>query len=309
MGDWGNAGKGAAGGAAAGAAFGPYGAAVGGVAGGIYGYFSGGDDAPAQTGGQDNDRIRALINAGYGNGGGGAAAPGGGPAWAGNFGSAGANVSGMGGQDLTHLQAPQLQLGDNIFRQGQLTQQQQLQGIASGQRQGAGELAAQRQYANAIAAQQAQARMARGGNAALAYRNAANQSAALGSSAAGMGQQAALQDQMNAQGMLGQLNTSGRQGDFSVANANAGYQQGGQQLNSQNYLQLLNQLNTLNSGQSGLAATKAQSDRDRNDRLLGAGISAGGQILASQYGKGSGAPTQASGGNSGYTGDSSTWGA
>jgi hypothetical protein len=186
----------------------------------------GGSNRQVPTQFQDYDRMQGLMNAGFGQ-------------------SQGAQGA-AGGQDITHYQAPQLQMGDDPFRRAQLQQMQQLQGIASGQQQGAGELAVQRQAANALAAQQAQARMARGGNAALAYRNAANQSAAIGSNAAGMGQQAALQDQMNAQGLLGQIGASGRSNDINVANANAGYQAGANQLNSGNYLQLLNQLNQQN---------------------------------------------------------------
>lgn len=144
---------------------------------------------------------------------------------------------------VTHQQAPQLQMGDDPFRRAQLQQMGQLQGIASGQQQGAGELAAQRQVANAQAAQQAMARMARGGNAALAYRNAANQSAALGSTGAGMGQQAAMQDQQLAHNQLAQVGAQGRQSDIGVANANAGYQASVGQQNAGNYLQLMNQAN------------------------------------------------------------------
>lgn len=273
--NWSGGATGAASGAALGSAAGPYGAAVGGAVGGLYGLFSGGGDAPPQY--QDRDSILQLINQGYGSGG------------------------------VTSQQAPQLQMGDDPFRRAQLAQMQQLQGIASGQQQGAGELATQRQYANALAAQQAQARMARGGNAALAYRNAANQSAALGSTAAGMGQQAALQDQMNAQGMLGQVGASGRAGDYNVANANAGYQMGAQQMNAQNYMGLLSQLNSMNGAQVGPQAAAQLYGQQRNDALLGAGISAAGQVVAQNArGRGAPAPTPPS---SGFTGDSSTWGA
>ncbi len=173
----------------------------------------------------------------------------------------------------TNQQAPQLQMGDDPFRRAQLGQMQQLQGVASGQQQGAGELAAQRQYQNALAAQQAQAHMARGGNAALAYRNAANQSAALGSTAAGMGQQAALQDQQNAQGLLGQVGAAGRGADFNAANANAGYQGQANQLNSQNYLQLLQQLNNSNiakyQADTGLAGQREAANNATTGGLLG----------------------------------------
>lgn len=181
----------------------------------------------------------------------------------------------------TNMQAPQLQMGDDPFRRAQLAQMQQLQGIASGQQQGAGELAVQRQAAQAQAAQQAQARMARGGNAALAYRNAANQSAALGSTAAGMGQQAALTDQMNAQGLLGQTAASGRSSDIGVANANAGYQQGANQLNSGNYLQFLNQLNQTNmskyNADLGIGSQRESADASKTGGLI-SGI--GGAIAA-----------------------------
>jgi hypothetical protein len=264
--------SGAATGAAAGAAFGPWGAAIGGVGGGLLGYFSTPDDPPPQY--QDRDQILKLISQGYGPGG------------------------------LTSQQAPQLQMGNDPFRAAQLQQMGQLQGIASGQQQGAGELAAQRQYQNAIAAQQGIARMARGGNAALAYRNAANQSAALGSSAAGMGQQAALQDQMNAQGMLGQVGAAGRQGDFGVANANAGYQANAQALNSQNYMGLLNSLSGMSGGQIGAQAAQAAASQQRNDALLGAGISAGGQILAQQMANQRQSAAPASVADSGYRGTS-----
>lgn len=187
---------------------------------------------------------------------------------------------GHGVDQYTNMQAPQLQMGDDPFRRAQLAQMQQLQGIASGQQQGAGELATQRQYANAMAAQQAQARMARGGNAALAYRNAANQSAALGSTAAGMGQQAAWQDQMNAQGLLGQVGAAGRGADVNVANANAGYQANANQLNSSNYLQFLNQLNNTNvskyNADLGIGAQHDAADASKTGGLLaGAGAAIG----------------------------------
>lgn len=257
--NWGGAGKGAASGAALGSVAGPYGAAIGGAIGGIAGLFGGGGDDTPKPQYQDRDRILQLINQGY--------APGG----------------------IASQQAPQLQMGDDPFRRAQLAQMQQLQGIASGQQQGAGELATQRQYANALAAQQAQARMARGTNAALAYRNAANQSAALGSTAAGMSQQSALQDQMNAQGLLGQVGASGRGADINVANANAGLQLGTQNANAANYMALLQSLGGMDTGQLGAQAAAQQYAQQRNDALLGAGIGAAGQYLAArQRGQGPG---------------------
>lgn len=213
----------------------------------------GGSDAPKEF--QDRAQIANLINGGYGQ-------------------------NGQGG--ITNYQSPQLQMGQDPFRQAQLQQLGQLQGIASGQQQGAGELATQRQFGNAQAAQQAMARMGRGGGAGpLAYRNAANQSAALGISAAGMGQQAAMQDQMNAQGLMGQVAGAGRGADINVANANAGYQQGANQLNSQNYIQLLNQLNSMNQSKYnadlGIGAQKDQA----NASLAGGVIGGIGAAIAS----------------------------
>lgn len=252
--------SGALGGAATGAALGSavpvIGTGIGAIGGAILGsgvlgdLFGGGGDNKPQY--QDRDRILQLINQGY--------APGG----------------------ITSQQAPQLNLGDDPFRRAQLAQMGQLQGIASGQQMGAGELAVQRQYGNALAAQQAQARMARGTNAALAYRNAANQSAALGSSAAGMGQQAAMGDQMNAQGLLGQVGAAGRSADINVANANAGYQQATNQQNAGNYMALLQALGGMDTGQLGAQAAAQQYAQQRNDAMLGAGISAAGQYLAAR---------------------------
>jgi Chaperone of endosialidase len=204
--------------------------------------------------------------------------------------------------------AAQLQMGADPFRQGQVQQIGQLQQIASGQQQGAGELAAHRQIQQALAAQQAQARMARGGNAGLAYRNAANQSAALGITGAGMGQQAALQDQANAHAALTGALGQGRGMDVNVAGQNAGFQQGanqqnagfqqqtglanagfqqganqanagftqqGQQMNSQNYLNLLQQLGNMDANQ-----LNAQNQAGQNKGMLGPILSAGGQVGA-----------------------------
>ena len=197
---------------------------------------------------QDRDQILRLINQGY--------APGG----------------------IAQMQAPQLQMGADPFRAAQLQQLGQLQGVASGQQQGAGELAVQRQMQQAIAAQQAQARMARGPGAAQAYRNAANQTAAAGSTAAGLGQQAAMQDQMGAQGLLGQVGAQGRQGDFGVANANAGYQMGTNQLNSQNYLGLLGQLSDMSKNQLAGQQAAVMGANANQAGLLGGLISGGSQL-------------------------------
>ena len=168
-------------------------------------------------------------------------------------------------------QAPMI---DPAFRNAQLQQMGQLQGIASGQQQGAGELGVQRQVANALAAQQAGARMARGtGNAGLAARQAARQSGALGISGAGLSQQAALQDQTAAQGLLGQLTAQGRQGDLGVGQL----QLGQNQANDQYQLGLLSQQTGLSIAQLQAMAQEyaAKQGRPSTAGLL---LSAGGQI-------------------------------
>lgn len=277
-------------GAAIGSVAGPYGTviggAVGGIAGGISGWLNHHDD-PAPAGNPNQAQINALTRGGFGQGIP-SRTPGSPDPMAGQYASwvpdAAKNMfsgtADYGQQDITHYQAPQLQLGTDDFRRAQLQQLGQLQGIASGQQQGAGELAAQRQIANALAAQQAQARMARGGNAALAYRNAANQSASLGLSGVGMGQQAAMTDQMNAQGMMGQVGAQGRASDIGVAQANAGYQAGAQQLNSSNYMGLLSQLNGANQANSAQQQAASLAQQQRNDTLLGAGLSTAGTVAA-----------------------------
>ena len=120
----------------------------------------------------------------------------------------------------------------NDWRTQQMNLAQQLGQVASGQQAGAGELAVQRQIQQGLAGQQAQARMARGGaNPALAFRNGAAQSAALASTGAGMGQQAAMQDQANARAQLAGVLGQGAGQDIGIAQGNAQLQQ---QMNLQN---------------------------------------------------------------------------
>lgn len=162
------------------------------------------------------------------------------------------------------------------FRQMQLAQAQRLQQIASGQQQGAGELAAQRQVQNALAAQQAQARMARGANSALAMRNAADNSAAVGLSGAGQAQRAALQDQQAAQAQLAGTLAQGRGQDLSLAGQNA-------QLANERYGQNLGALTGLNAQQLG-AQQNAMSTAVNQQGILGGLINAGGTALGAYLG-------------------------
>lgn len=97
----------------------------------------------------------------------------------------------------------------------------QLGSIASGQQAGAGELAVNRQIGSALAAQNSAARMARGAQAALAYHNAARNSADIGLAGAGQAAQAQMADQQGALGQLGQVYGGMYGQDTNVANANA----------------------------------------------------------------------------------------
>lgn len=172
--------------------------------------------------------------------------------------------------------APQLDPSQQAaFRNAQLQQMMQLQRIASGQQQGAGELAAQRQGQNALAQQQAMARMARGGDAALAMRNAASNAAGIGLNTAGQSQQAAMQDQMNAQGLLSGVTNAGRGQDIGMAGQNAQLQQQQQQMAMQGLLGL-GQLGQSQYGtQAGIYGAQMQ-----NPGVLGGLLQAGGQAGA-----------------------------
>lgn len=183
-------------------------------------------------------------------------------------------------QGRTNTAAPQLNAGpQDQFRTAQMQQVQQLQGIASGQQQGAGELAAQRQTQNALAAQQGMARMARGGNAGMANLAAARGAGAVGLAGAGLGQQAALQDQQAAQGMLAGALGQGRGQDLSLAGQNAQLAQQQSAQNNQMYLQLLSQLTGMDA--NILAAQLGQYQVEKaQPGLLGSLLSAGGQVAA-----------------------------
>jgi hypothetical protein len=158
------------------------------------------------------------------------------------------------------------------FRQMQLQQAQQLQRIASGQAQGAGELAAQRQVQNALAAQQAMARMARGGNAGMAQLGAARNAANVGLAGAGLSQQAALQDQMNAQNALTGALGQGRGQDLSLAGQNA-------QLAGQQYGNNLGALTSLNGQQLG-AQTNAMNATLGQQGIAGGLLNTAGTLIA-----------------------------
>lgn len=180
--------------------------------------------------------------------------------------------------------APQLDpVQQAQFRAMQMQQAQHLQGVASGQIQGAGELAVQRQMQQALAGQQAMAMAQRGGNAGLAYRNAARNSAGIGLSGAGQGQLAAMQDQQGAQGQLMNALNQGRSSDLGLAGSNANLQQQQYGLNNQAQLGYLGQYGNMN--QAELAARMGQVQPS----LAGPLISAGGAVLGAYVGGPAGA--------------------
>lgn len=167
---------------------------------------------------------------------------------------------------------------DPTFRNAQLTQMGQLQGIANGTQIGAGELAVNRQVSNALAAQQAGARMARGNaNAGMAARMAARQGGAIGLSGVGMGQQAGMQDAQAAQGLLAQLGASGRAGDLGVGQMQQN-QMGMNDAAMQAYLNLLNQrdLGYLNNSTQRYVADHS----NQQPGYAGTALGAAGQIGA-----------------------------
>lgn len=172
--------------------------------------------------------------------------------------------------------APQLATQYEQQLRGQQMQQiGQLQGIASGQQQGAGEIAVQRQVADALARQQAFARMQHGGQAGLGYRAAARNAGTIGIQGAGQAQQAALGDQMAAQGLLGQVTGQARGQDIGVAGQNATLQSQQNAL-AQQYLQSLMQQD-LGAYQGTIQQRIAEMNKQSP---AGAFLAAGGQIGA-----------------------------
>lgn len=184
-------------------------------------------------------------------------------------------------------QAQQLdQRQSDYWRNMQQQQAGQLQKIASGQQQGAGELAVQRQIQNALAAQQAQARMARGGNAALAYRDAAQQQAGVGLQGAGQAQQAALQDQQAAQGALANLTGQARGQDLGAAQQNLDSWLRTQGLNDAQRQAMLGAYGQMDATQLQ-AALAAMGAATSQQGMLGGLLNTAGQLGAAYFGSGS----------------------
>lgn len=140
-------------------------------------------------------------------------------------------------REAPQVQAQQLAAGpQGEARAGMLGVANRLGSIASGQQAGAGELAVNRQVDAANAAQVSAARMARGGNAALAARGAARNQADLALSGAGQAAQAQMADQQQANALLGQTYGQVRSGDVDFASQNAQLGQQASLANANNQL-------------------------------------------------------------------------
>lgn len=145
------------------------------------------------------------------------------------------NILGQAAPTVTGAQIQPWQVSQG--RAGLMDVAGRLGGIASGQQRGAGEIAANAQLGRATAAQTAAARMAHGANAALAYRNAARNTADIGLAGAGMAAQARLQDQGQANAQLGQIYGGLYGQDANVASQNAQLAQAAQLANQQAAMQ------------------------------------------------------------------------
>ena len=163
-------------------------------------------------------------------------------------------------------------------RGGMMDTANRLGGIASGQQQGAGEMAVNAQVGRANAAQNSAARMSRGANAALAYRNAMRNQADIGLAGAGQAGQARMQDQAQANAQLGQMYGQMYGQDAAVAGQNAALGQQAQLANQQAALQ--NRALQIQAYGQQLGWSQAQIDEE----LKKAGIEAADKgILASAF--------------------------
>jgi hypothetical protein len=173
--------------------------------------------------------------------------------------------------------APQINpTQQNQFRDGQLQQMNQLGAIASGQQAGPGQLAVDQQIRNALASQYATARMRGAGGMGL--RTAARQGAAIGLSGAGMAQQAQMQDSQQAGALMAGIAQQGRAQDIGLGAQNAQLTQQQQQMNNQQYLQLLSQLGLMDANQLQ-AYTQMRIAQMGQPNKTGQYLMAGGQVL------------------------------
>lgn len=187
---------------------------------------------------------------------------------------AGAQAPTVQGQQLSPDQMAQ-------SRAGSVDVANRLGSIASGQQAGAGELAVNRQVGQANAQQTALARMARGANAAIAYRNAARTQADAGLQGAGLAAQAQMQDQQAATQQQGQVYGQLYGQDAQVAAQNAQLSQQANMANQQAGLQ--NRALQIQAMGQQLGWSQAQIDEELKRGALGASDKG---ILAGLFGGG-----------------------
>lgn len=179
-----------------------------------------------------------------------------------------------------------------FYRNAQTGLVQDLQGVASGQQAGAGELAARRAISRALASQQGMVAGARGGNAALAQREAARNSVQLGVQGAGQYQQAAMNDQTQARGLLGQVAGQARGQDQAMAMANMNAQLQARGMDDAQRVALMSQLFGIDQAEMAARMQQAQAvaaagksgglagDLMQAGSVLGAAYLTGGASLA-----------------------------
>lgn len=182
--------------------------------------------------------------------------------------------------DFMNRGAPMMDAGQSNQTRGQQNQlADMLFKTANGTQPGAGEMAVQRGVNAGMAANTGASQMARGANAALAFRNAARANSDLAVNGAGQAAIAQLNDRSAAQNQLSQLLGMTRAQDIQVAGANQSSQL------SQQQLQLNALAQMLGVDQAQLQAELAKRQLGMNDKgMLGTLIQTGGQIAASAVG-------------------------
>lgn len=177
-------------------------------------------------------------------------------------------------------QAPGFQSADATQSRGQMQSlADRLNSVARGTEAGAGELAVNRQVGQAQAQQTAQANMARGGNTAMAARNAARNTADIGVAGAGQAAMAQMNDQNAANQQLSGLLSNMRGQDIGIGQGNQQSQLSQEQLNQQAQLGYLAQL--LGVDQATLQAQLGKAQIAAGDKgIFPYLLQAGGQIAA-----------------------------
>ena len=184
------------------------------------------------------------------------------------------------------VQGAQIQPAAGGVRQQQVSQLERLAGVAGGQQIGAGQLAAQRGLEQAQAQQFALAGSARGANAALARRAAAQQAAQIGQAGASQLAQAGLQDRAAAEAALGQAAAGIRGQDIGLATNQAQLNQQAALANQQAALQARQlddaqraQLINIIAGQQRAQGQLTEQAQGRRAGLVGGLLDTAGSLI------------------------------